>query len=97
MGASKISVTVQVLLSRGSIVQVHEKPGNRGTWYEHSINTWNLGTLLEHHRTFHVYSKRTRATRIADTLYFKHKYLTSLTVMPEDAVVAAAHLLTNVL
>ena len=44
-----------------------------------------------------MYSKQTRATRIADTLYFKHKYLTSPAVTPEDAVVAAAQQLTNAL
>lgn len=81
----------------GCLVQAHEKPGNRGTWAEHSIDAWNLGTSLEHHRAFIVYSKQTRATQIADTLYFKHKYLTTPAVTPEDAVVAAAQQLTNAL
>ncbi|KAL7532914.1 hypothetical protein ACHAXR_004935 [Thalassiosira sp. AJA248-18] len=39
--------------------------------------------------------KSTRAERIADTIFFKHKYLTSPTVTPEDAVVAAAQQLAQ--
>ena len=103
--APKISVFAHVnsphnfmlkpLAPLGYPVQVHEKPGKRGTWAEHSVDAWNLGTLLEHHRYFIVYSKFTRSTRIANTVYFQHKYLTSPSITPEDAVVATAPQLTE--
>ena len=43
----------------GCPVQVHEKPGKCGTWAEHSADARNVGTSLEHHRCFIVYSKST--------------------------------------
>ena len=42
---------------------------------------------MEHHRSFNVYSKHTWSERIVDTLFFKHEYLTSPIVAPEDTVV----------
>ena len=66
----------------GCPVQAHQKPGNRGTWSEHSVDAWNLGTSMEHHWCFKIYNKNLRAESIADTLYFKHKYLTSPKRLP---------------
>ena len=42
---------------------------------------------MEHHWEFNVYSKHARAEILVDTLFFKHKYLTSPIVAPEDTVV----------
>ncbi|KAL7527505.1 hypothetical protein ACHAXR_001989 [Thalassiosira sp. AJA248-18] len=85
----------QPLAPLGFPVLAHEKPDKRGTWSDHAIDAWNLGTSMEHHRCFKIYSKITRAERIADTLFLKHKYLTSPTVTPEDAVIAAAQQFTR--
>jgi hypothetical protein len=49
---------------------------------------------MEHHRCFRVYITRTRATRISDTVFFKHQYITNPAVSPEFHVVAAARQLT---
>ena len=72
----------------------HENPDKRGSWADHAINACNLGTSMEHHRYFNMYSKHTRAEIIVDTLLFKHKYLTSPIVTPEDTVTEAAKRLT---
>jgi hypothetical protein len=37
----------------------------------------------------------TRATRVSDTAFFKHKYLTNPSVSPKDQIIAAAARLTN--
>ena len=50
---------------------------------------------MEHHRSFKVYSKQTRTKRIVDTLFFKHNYITSPIVTPEDTVVEASQRLTE--
>ena len=50
---------------------------------------------MEHHREFSVYSKHTRADRIVDTLFSKHKYLTSPIVIPQYIVVEAAQRITE--
>ena len=42
-----------------------------------------------------MYSKHTIAERIVDKLFFKHKYLISSIVTPEDTVVEAAKILTE--
>ena len=52
---------------------------------------------MEHHRCFQVYITKTRATRISDTVHFKHQYITNPTVSPESHVVAAAQQLATAL
>jgi hypothetical protein len=52
---------------------------------------------MEHHRCFRVYVTRTRATRISDTVFFKHQYITNPTLSPESHVVAAAQQLATAL
>jgi len=52
---------------------------------------------MQHHRCFRVYITKTRATRISDTVYYKHQYITNPTVSPESHVVAAAQQLATAL
>ena len=42
-----------------------------------------------------VWIKKTRAERVTDTVFFKHKYMTNPKVSPEDKVVAAVKILTQ--
>jgi hypothetical protein len=58
---------------------------------------FNLGTSMEHHQCFRVYVTRTRATRISDTVVFKHQYITSPTISPESHAVAAVQQLVTAL
>jgi hypothetical protein len=44
-----------------------------------------------------MYITKTRATRISDTVFFKHQYITNPTVSPESHVVAAAQQLATAL
>ena len=81
----------------GCAIQTHVKPDNRRTWDTRSEPRFNLGTSMEHHRCFRVYVTRTRATRISDTIIFKHQYITNLTISPESHVVAAAQQLATAL
>jgi hypothetical protein len=52
---------------------------------------------MEHHRCFRVYVTRTRATRISDTVLFKHQYITNPEISPESHVVASAQQLATAL
>ncbi len=81
----------------GCAVQVHVKPKNRRTWDIHTIAGFNLGTSMEHHLCFKIYVTKTRATRVSDTVFFKHQYITNPTVSPESSVVAAAQQPTSAL
>jgi hypothetical protein len=78
----------------GCAIQAHVKPDKRRTWDTRSESGFNLGTSMEHHWCFRVYITRTRATRISDTVHFKHQYITNPEISPESLVVAAAQQLT---
>jgi hypothetical protein len=76
---------------------VHDKPHKRRTYTEHCTKAFVLGTSPEHYRCWKFWTPTTCATRISGAAFFKHKYLTSPLVMPEDQVIAAAARLTNAL
>jgi hypothetical protein len=75
----------------------HVKPKNRRTWDNHGEVGFNIGTSMEHHRCFHVYIVKTRATRVSDSIFFKHQYITNPQVTPETLVLKAAAELTSAL
>ncbi len=80
----------------GCAIEAHVKPEDCRTWDARSDAGFSLGTSMQHHRCFCVYITKTRATRIRDTVLFKHQSITNPTVSPESHVVAAAqHLATE--
>ena len=81
----------------GCAVQMHEKPNQRKTWAPHAIDGWYVGTSFQHYRAYKIRAKSTKAERISDTVFIKHRYLTNPTVTPKDAVVKAAKDLTRAL
>ena len=52
---------------------------------------------MQHHRCFCVYITKIRATRISDTVVYKHQYITNPSLSPESHVVAAAQKLATAL
>ena len=81
----------------GCAIEAHVKPDDRRTWDTRSDAGFSLGTSMEHHQCFQVYVTKTRATRINDTVHFKHQYITNPPVSPESHVVAAAQQLATAL
>jgi hypothetical protein len=81
----------------GYAIEAHIKPEDRRTWDTRSDAGFSLGTSMQHHHCFCMYITKTRATRISDTVFFKHQYITNLTDSPESHVVAAAQQLATVL
>ena len=79
----------------GFPVLAQKNPDKRGRWADHAINGCNLGTSMGHHQDLNVYIKHTRSEIIVDTLFLKHKYLTSPIVTSEDTVVEASKILTD--
>ena len=77
------------LAPMGCAVQFHIKPNRRKTFGEHSSDGWYLRTSPEHYRAHWVFVKATKAKRITDTVFFKHKYITQPTVTKADAIVNA--------
>jgi len=81
----------------GCSVMVHIKPNNRRTWDVHSEVGYSIGTSMEHHRCFNMYIVKTRATRISDSVFFKHQYITNPQLTLETLVMKAAAELTSAL
>ena len=81
----------------GCKVLIHETPDNRHTWDTHALDGWYIGTSMEHYRNQIVWCKDTRAERISDTVWFKHKYLTNPELTAADAIADAAHKLSKTL
>ncbi len=76
---------------------VHNKPHKRRTFAKHCTKAFVLGTSTKHYQCWKFWIPTTRATRISGGAFFKHKYLTNPSVMPEDQVIAAAACLTDTL
>ena len=81
----------------GCEMQCHEKPGDRGTWTEHSADGWFLASSKDHYRGFKSYIKKTKAKRICDTVQFMHKWITQPALTEGDVLAKAAHDLTAAL
>jgi hypothetical protein len=58
---------------------------------------FNIGMVMEHHQCFHIHIVKTRATRISNTVFFKHQYITNPQVAPKTLVIKAASDLTSAL
>ena len=81
----------------GCPVLTHNKPRNHSSRAEYASNGCHIGTSMEHHHFFNVYSKDTRSTRVTGVAFFKHKYLIDLVISPEDLVVATSQQRTSAL
>jgi hypothetical protein len=71
----------------GCAVQFHIKPSRQKTFGEHSEDGFYLKTSAEHYRMHIIFCKKTQATQLADTVFFKHKHITQPMVTPADAIV----------
>ena len=74
----------------GCKVEAYLYPGIRETWAPHTASGYYLGNSKEHYRCHQVYISGTRHTRVCDTVFFKHKYLTMPTITPADALIKVA-------
>jgi hypothetical protein len=81
----------------GCAIQAHIKPEDHRTWDPQADAGFSLGTSMQHHQCFWVYITKTQATRISDTVFFKHQYITNPTVSPESHIVPAAQQLATAL
>ena len=78
----------------GVNVQAYKMPANRGIWATHTVDGWNLGTSMEHHRSFKIYIKKTQHKRIVETVHFKHKHFTKPFPIIDNCIVMTAQQLT---
>ena len=74
----------------GCKVEAYLYPGFMETWALHTASGYYLGNSKEHYQCHQIYTSDTRHTRVCDTVFFKHKYLTMPTITPADELVKAA-------
>ena len=67
------------------------------SWDPHSVDGWYLGPAWEHYQNHTVWVQSTRAERISDNVWFKHKYITNPLLTAADHIVNAAKGLTEAL
>ena len=81
----------------GNAVELHVMPNKRKTREEHIKSGFYLGISWEHYRCHVVWVKNTRSTRIGQTVFFRHKYITQPVVTQTDAILRATDDLISVL
>ena len=81
----------------GCKVEAHVTPSTRETWAAHTASGYYIGNAWEHYRCHEVYVSSTKATRICETVFFRHKYLTMPTITTADALIKAADNLVEVI
>jgi hypothetical protein len=75
----------------GTLVVVHEKPADRGTWDPHGVKGWYLGPALHHHHCWRTWVIHTQAERITDTVEWFPSPLQIPGRNPHEMVTAALH------
>ena len=68
---------------------LHTQSG-KGTWTALTESGFYIRTSIEHYRCHQAWITDTRHVWIADTIFFKHKYLTMPTMSPAKVVLKAA-------
>jgi hypothetical protein len=74
----------------GCKVEAYLYPGIRESWAPHTASGYYLRNSKEHYQCHQIYTSDTRHTRVCDTVFFKHKYLTMPTITSADAIFKAA-------
>jgi hypothetical protein len=81
----------------GTKVIIHEKPEQCQSWDPHGTDGWYLGPALEHYRCYRVFTNKTRAERISDTVDFFPENTSAPFQTQTDIAVQAATELVKVL
>jgi hypothetical protein len=78
-------------------VHIYIPPDKRKTWGVKSKKGFYVRTLTEHYQYYDAFCSETEAVQGSETMYFKHKYISSPTVTPADSIVQAARELADAL
>ena len=81
----------------GTAVEMHIMPAQRRTFAAHTKSGFYIGNSEKHYRCHQVWLPETRATSVAQTVFFKHKYLTQPAITTSDAILRATDTLGEAL
>ena len=76
-------------------MQMLEHPDKCKMWGVKSKRGYYIGYSLKHYQYYHGYFPEMQSIHGSETVVFKHKYITTPTVTPADAIVQAAKQLDN--
>ena len=93
--AGPLSYDATPLGPLGCEVISHKKMGSRNSWDFRGDPACNIGVSLKHYRCQNIIAKGTRATRVSDTLAFRHHHLTIPTRTPADHIIHGVERLTT--
>jgi hypothetical protein len=71
-------------------VEAHITPTVLETWTPYTATGYYISNAKEHYRCHLVYITHTRHIKTCKTGFFKHKYLTMLSITPANALIKAA-------
>ena len=78
----------------GCDIITHKKTGTRHSWNFHVAAGWYVGVALQHYHCHTIVAKATRASKISDTVDFRHHHLTHPSVTPMDRIFHGVNKLT---
>ena len=81
----------------GCKCEIHVAPSKRKTWEEHTKTGFYVGSSWDHYRCHEVWIQDSKHTRVGQTVFFKHKYLTDPITTPNDALIQATQDLCAIL
>jgi hypothetical protein len=70
-------------------VMAYIKLKNQQTWDVYADTGFNIRMVMEHHQYFHIYIVKTRATKVSNTVFFKHRYITNPQVTSKTLIIAS--------
>jgi hypothetical protein len=73
----------------GCKVEAHVKLAVWESWAAHTASGYYIENAWEHYICHKVYISDTKHSRICETVFFKHKYLTMPSITPADALIKA--------
>jgi len=74
----------------GCAVELHVMPQHRKSWETHTKTGYYIGAAWDHYRCHRVWVKDTKAERVGQTVFFKHKYITQPAITESDALLRAS-------
>jgi hypothetical protein len=81
----------------GCKVEAHLVPAIQESWAPHTASGFYIGNAWDHYWCHEIYLTNTCHTRVCNTVFFKHKYLTMPTITPANALIRAADVLMDAL
>ena len=81
----------------GCAVKMHVTPAKCRLREELTETDWFIGNTWNHYRCHKIWIKDTKKTKVGQTVFFRHKYLTQPIVTPTDAILRATEDLCKIL